>query len=208
MEVSLQNLAKRYNKEWIFKDLNYNLNAGEGYALIGSNGSGKSTLLQIISGYHLPSAGSVTYMRNGKSISPEEVFQYISISTPYMELIEEFTLKEHLVFHFKFRKIREDFTIDRIIESCLLQNARNKYIKNFSSGMKQRLKLALSFYTESELVLLDEPTSNLDNQGTQWYQDRVRELTQTNTTILIASNQNYEYEEFCPHHINLLEYKT
>ncbi|GAA0893266.1 hypothetical protein GCM10009122_29450 [Fulvivirga kasyanovii] len=208
MEVSLQNLAKRYNKEWIFKDLNYELKAGESYALVGSNGSGKSTLLQIISGYHLPSAGHITYINQGKQVPPEEVFQYISIATPYMELIEEFTLKEHLDFHFKFRKIREGYTIDRVMESCLLSNARDKYIKNFSSGMKQRLKLALSFYTQSELVLLDEPTSNLDNQGTKWYQERVRELKKTNATILIASNQDYEYEEFCTEYIDMLKFKN
>lgn len=208
MEVSLQNLAKRYNKEWIFKDLNYELKAGESYALVGSNGSGKSTLLQIISGYHLPSAGHITYMNQGKPVAPEDVFQYISVATPYMELIEEFTLKEHLDFHFKFRKIREGYTIDRVMESCLLSNARDKYIKNFSSGMKQRLKLALSFYTQSELVLLDEPTSNLDNQGTKWYQERVRELKKTNATILIASNQDYEYEEFCTEYIDMLKFKN
>lgn len=208
MEVSLHNLAKRYNKEWIFKDLSYELKTGESYALIGSNGSGKSTLLQIISGYHLPSAGHIAYINQGKQVAPEEIFQHISIATPYMELIEEFTLKEHLDFHFKFRRIREGYTIDRVMESCLLSNARNKYIKNFSSGMKQRLKLALSFYTQSELVLLDEPTSNLDNQGTKWYQERVRELKKTNTTILIASNQNYEYEEFCAEHIDMLKFKN
>ncbi|MBL6445975.1 ABC transporter ATP-binding protein [Fulvivirga sp. 29W222] len=208
MEVSLQNLAKRYNKEWIFKDLSYDLAAGECYALIGSNGSGKSTLLQIISGYHLPSAGSIAYMNQGAPIAPEHIFQHISISTPYMELIDEFTLREHLDFHFKFRKMREGYTVHKIIESCLLLSARDKYIKNFSSGMKQRLKLALSFYTESKLVLLDEPTSNLDNQGTQWYMERVRELRKTDATVLIASNQDYEYEEFCSEHIDLLKYKN
>ncbi|UII32613.1 ABC transporter ATP-binding protein [Fulvivirga ulvae] len=207
MDVSLQNLAKRYNKEWIFKGLSYELKTGESYALTGSNGSGKSTLLQIISGYHLPSAGNIIYKGQGGLIAQEEVFQHISIATPYMELIEEFTLKEHLDFHFKFRKMREGFTIDKIMESCLLLGARNKYIKNFSSGMKQRLKLALSFYTESDLVLLDEPTSNLDRQGTDWYQERMRQLRKTNATILIASNQEYEYEEFCMQYIDMLKYK-
>lgn len=207
MEVFLQKLGKRYNKEWIFRDLDYSLTSGSSYALVGSNGSGKSTLLQIISGYHLPSSGSIKYARNGKSIAADDIFRYISVSTPYMELIEDFTLKEHLEFHFKFRKLRKEYTIDKIIENCLLENARNKFIKNFSSGMKQRLKLALSFFTESELVLLDEPTSNLDNQGTSWYQEQVRELTKTDTTLIIASNQKYEYEEHCSEYINLLKFK-
>ena len=207
MEVSLHNLAKRYNKEWIFKDLSYDLKSGNNYALVGSNGSGKSTLLQIISGYHLPSAGSIIYSKNNKTVAAEDIYQYISLSTPYMELIEDFTLFEHLQFHFKFRKLRAHLNIDKVIQNCMLENARNKYIKNFSSGMKQRLKLALSFYTESELVLLDEPTSNLDVQGIAWYQEKVRELSQTDTTVIIASNQVHEYEEFCPEKINLLKFK-
>lgn len=207
MEISLQQLAKKYNKEWIFKDLTFLFKEGRNYALVGANGSGKSTLLQIISGYHLPSGGKIIYTQDGHRIPEEEVFRYISISAPYMELIEEFTLLEHLAFHFKFRKLREGYDIDSVVESCYLQNARHKYIKNFSSGMKQRLKLALSFYTESEIILLDEPTSNLDRQGTHWYQEQLGEITGGNSIIIIASNQSHEYEPYSPEIVDLQNYK-
>ncbi|ELR71811.1 ABC transporter, ATP-binding protein [Fulvivirga imtechensis AK7] len=207
MEISLQQLAKRYNKEWIFKDLTYTFNTGKSYALVGANGSGKSTLLQILSGYRLASSGKIIYQSDRIEVPADEVFSFISIATPYMELIEEFTLYEHLNFHFKFRKRRENYSIEDIMKSCYLQQSRDKIVKNFSSGMKQRLKLALAFYTESDLVLLDEPTSNLDEQGIAWYQDKLTELLNTSATVIIASNQKYEYQDFCTAQVNIHDYK-
>lgn len=208
MDILLQNLAKRYNKEWIFKDLTFEFKAAETYAIVGANGSGKSTLLQILSGYRLPSSGLIEYRSTNSTIPADEVFRYISIATPYMELIEEFTLYEHLSFHFKFRERRSSYSLDDIIESCYLKEARDKVVKNFSSGMKQRLKLALAFYTETDLILLDEPTANLDQQGIEWYQERVGELANAKTaTIVIASNQKNEYEAFCKEMLNIHDFK-
>lgn len=208
MDILLHNLAKRYNKEWIFKDLTFEFRAAETYAIVGSNGSGKSTLLQILSGYRLPSSGQIEYRSTKNVIPADEVFRYISIATPYMELIEEFTLYEHLSFHFKFRERKANCSIDDIIESCYLNDARDKIVKNFSSGMKQRLKLALAFYTETHLILLDEPTANLDQQGIEWYQERVGELVNARTaTIVIASNQKNEYEGFCNGMLNIHDFK-
>ena len=207
MEISLNQLSKRYNKEWIFKDLNYHFRAGNTYAITGSNGSGKSTLLQIISAYYLPSAGSITYTVKKEGISADAIYQHIAIATPYMELIEDFTLKEHLEFHFRFRSLRSGYSLKQIMENCGLEKSAHKQIKNFSSGMKQRVKLALSFYTDCKLVLLDEPTSNLDQQGVDWYQERVKELIATRTTLIIASNQSFEYEAYANGLINIQDYK-
>lgn len=208
MEISLRQLSKRYNREWIFKELSYELKAGESYAITGANGSGKSTLLQIISGYALPSAGLIEYRIGEDEIPAEEIYRYLTVATPYMELIEDFTLQEHLLFHYKFRRIRKPHTIEDIMKSSYLYDSRNKAVKNFSSGMKQRLKLALAFYTECELTLLDEPTSNLDQQGIEWYQLRMDELLTTGTMVIIASNQKYEYEKFCTTEINIHDFKA
>ncbi|MEX2336358.1 MAG: ATP-binding cassette domain-containing protein [Fulvivirga sp.] len=207
MEISLQQLSKRYNKEWIFRDLNYVFKAGNTYALVGANGSGKSTLLQIISGYRLPSSGKIIYSNNGTAVAGEEIYSSVAIAAPYMELIEEFTLLEHLKFHFKFRTLRANCTLNDVMESCYLLGAKDKYIKNFSSGMKQRLKLALALYTQTDLVLLDEPTSNLDAQGVIWYHDQLKELITAKNIVIIASNQAYEYENYCSEMIDLQLYK-
>ncbi|UII23274.1 ABC transporter ATP-binding protein [Fulvivirga ligni] len=209
MKISIEKLGKRYQNEWIFRNFNYTFYQGKGYALTGHNGSGKSTLLKIISGYHLFTEGQISYFseQSDNEIPIDSVFEHFTVATPYMELIEDFTLAEHLDFHFKFRKITDNISPKEIMEIAWLSNSAHKYIKNFSSGMKQRLKLALTFYTKSDYVLLDEPTSNLDAQGIDWYHAEIEKIASSDKTLIIASNQLEEYEKYCPEVINLTEIK-
>lgn len=209
MRISIEKLGKRYQNEWIFRNFNYTFHQGKGYALTGHNGSGKSTLLKIISGYHLFTEGHIRYFseQSDNEIPIDSVFEHFTVATPYMELIEDFTLAEHLDFHFKFRKITDNISPKEIMEIAWLSNSADKYIKNFSSGMKQRLKLALTFYTKSDYVLLDEPTSNLDAQGIEWYHAEIKKIASSDKTLIIASNQLEEYEKYCPEVINLTEIK-
>lgn len=202
--IELHQLGKRFNREVIFKELDYQFSAGRSYALTGANGSGKSTLLQIISGFSLPTDGKVSYFFNEVKIEDEQVYKHLAIATPYMEVIEEFTLRELLDFHFKFKKPKAGHTIDTIIELAYLSDAQNKFVKNFSSGMKQRLKLALAFFSSSEVILLDEPTTNLDEKGIEWYQQQLTELGEV--LLIIASNQKAEYDK-CQDVLSVMDYK-
>jgi len=204
MQIILENLGKKFNQEKIFTNLNYELHSGHSYALVGANGSGKSTLLQIIAGFLLPSKGEVRYIAES-DIPVEEIYQYLTIATPYMDVIEEFTLLELLQFHFKFKKTLGNMSIDDIIEKCYLNDARHKYIKYFSSGMKQRLKLALAFFSEGDIVLMDEPTSNLDIKGCDWYLEQIELVN--DKLIVIASNEPREYD-FCQNLIEIENYKS
>lgn len=203
-QVELQQLGKRFNREVIFKDLDYTFFQGKFYAITGSNGSGKSTLLQIISGFLLPSKGTVHYSSEEQVVEAEKVYRHLSLATPYMELIEDFTLYELFDFHFKFRDPRPGYPVDKIIDTAYLTPARDKYVKNFSSGMKQRTKLALALFSASDIVLLDEPTTNLDKQGIRWYRDLLEELN--SPLVIVASNQEEEYEG-CDEVINIENYK-
>lgn len=204
MEIALENLSKKYHREWIFKNINTKLISGKSYAITGPNGSGKSTFIQVIAGALIPSSGNIIY-QNGQNIPVEDVYQHLSFASPYLELIEEFTLTEFLQFHFKFKSIKTGMDINDIIEVTYLNDARNKYIKNFSSGMKQRLKLALCFFAETPIILLDEPTSNLDEKGINWYKDHIQNNT-SNKLVIIASNQKEEYTH-CNSIININDYK-
>lgn len=204
MKITLENLSKKYHREWIFKNFSAELVSGESYAITGPNGSGKSTLIQVISGALLPTSGTIVYAHQ-KIISPEDIYQHISIASPYLELIEEFTLFEFLQFHFKFKVIKKGMTIEDVINKTYLDSARNKYIKNFSSGMKQRLKLGLCFFSETPILLFDEPTSNLDEQGIAWYEEHIQSET-SEKLILIASNQKAEYAH-CRTIIDVNRYK-
>jgi ABC-type multidrug transport system ATPase subunit len=190
--IATKGLAKRFNREWIFKDLTYEFRSGNTYAITGSNGAGKSTLLQVVSGFIPPTAGSITYYPGKRLTSVEDIFQNIAVAAPYMELIDEFTLTEQINFHFRLKKSRHDLSTDQLISLMYLENAKNKYISNFSSGMKQRVKLALAFYTDAEIVLLDEPGTNLDSKAFAWYKTELMKLPK-NCLTLIASNNPLEY---------------
>lgn len=191
MKIEARNLSKRFNREWIFKNLNYQFTENF-YAITGPNGSGKSTLLQTLWGQMLPSAGEVIYSQNEKVIPAEDVFRHVAIATPYLELIDEFTLTEMVAFHFRFKKPRLDKTTQELLELFELSHARDKTIANFSSGMRQRLKLGLAFYSRTGVLFLDEPTTNLDKKAIAWYQLQLAAIP-SETMVLIASNQEHEY---------------
>lgn len=205
MEIILQNLGKKFVKEWIFRGLDMEISNENPLAITGPNGSGKSTLLQIISGHHLPTEGSVRYLHHEDEIKAEDIFEHLTIASPYLELIEEFSLDEFLNFHFHFKPLSNGLSSKNFKEIVYLAGNEKKRIKHFSSGMKQRLKLGLAFFTDSKICLLDEPTSNLDEQGINWYLEHIEKVIHKKL-IIVSSNQPKEYE-FCTRSIHIPEYK-
>lgn len=203
MTISLNNLGKRYNREWIFRNLTYTFAAGNSYAITGSNGSGKSTLLQVIAGAVTHSEGTIQYAISNAQCSAEEQFQHISIATPYMELIEEMTANEFLSFHTSFKKLAK--TSKEILEAVNLTNAADKQIRYYSSGMKQRLKLAQAFFSNTDVLLLDEPIINLDEEGIALYHQLINNCT-TNKLVIVSSNDKQEYG-FCNAIVEIGKYK-
>jgi ABC-type multidrug transport system ATPase subunit len=139
-----------------------------------------------------PTAGSLKYRSPATEIPAEEIYRHISIATPYMDLIDEFTLLEQMRFHFKFKARRSNMNDDEILEKMGLAHAKNKFISNFSSGMKQRLKLSLAFFSQTDIIFLDEPGTNLDQSSFEWYIGQLNALPK-NCLIFIASNQPAEY---------------
>ena len=201
VQISLQKAGKRFNKDWIFKDLDYSFEMGQHYALIGNNGSGKSTLLQTISGYATLSKGKIEW----GDYNTETIFQQISVAAPYLELIEEFTTIEQFEFHATFKTLQSAISVNDIIERIGLKNSAHKQIRYFSSGMKQRLKLALAILSDTPLLLLDEPCSNLDKEGYQLYAELIQQFAQ-HKLIIVGSNDPQEYA-FCQQQVNLMDYK-
>lgn len=205
LEIKMREASKRFQYEWIFKNITLDLAAGSKTAIRGSNGSGKSTLLKCISGLIPTSEGKITYFLNGVQIPDAEIYQQLVISAPYLELPEEFTLIELLRFHFKFKRNIGNISFDKMMETMFLKDHQNKQISQFSSGMKQRLKIGLCFFSDSPFILLDEPTSNLDERGINWYLEMVNEFGKERT-ILVCSNDAREYA-FCKNHIDVETYK-
>jgi ABC-type multidrug transport system ATPase subunit len=205
MKLSADKLGKRFNREWIFRNLSYQFEAGNTYAITGPNGSGKSTLMQILWGQLPATTGEIKYSFNDQLIAGEEIFRSVAIATSYMELVEEYTLKEMVTFHFQFKKTRGEKTPDQIIDLLELSHAADKQISAFSSGMRQRLKLGLALLADAPMVFLDEPTTNLDQKAIDWYIHHLAALPSA-SLILIASNQTHEYPVTAKK-INISDYK-
>jgi ABC-type multidrug transport system ATPase subunit len=205
MTITTEQIGKKYRKEWIFRRVDLTLNAGTSYTFVGPNGSGKSTLLQLLAGSLPATEGTLTYSLNGKALDPDGWFRYVSMAAPYLELVEELTLDELLTFHQTFKSYKQGLTPDNIADRLLLSHARNKQVKYFSSGMKQRVKLGLAFFSASPVVILDEPTANLDQQGVAWYHEQVRRLD-ANQLLLIGSNVPEEYD-FCENVLDMTQWK-
>jgi ABC-type multidrug transport system ATPase subunit len=203
--ITLNSIGRRFNRDWIFRRIDYTFLPDRSYAVLGSNGSGKSTLLQVLNGSLAPSEGKLNYEFDGKAIPAEEIFWQLSLAAPYMELIEEFTLSEVINFHFKFKPYKTGLNAAAIITLLDMEPHKNKSIRYFSSGMKQRLKLALAFCSDTPILMLDEPTSNLDTQGVDWYLGLVEQFSENRLTI-VCSNQEHEYS-FCGEQLRISDYK-
>ena len=203
MKVSLTDAGKRFNRDWIFRHLTYTFEEANSYAIIGPNGSGKSTLLQVISGSMIINEGKCEWTMNGKLT--EESFKQVSICAPYLEVVEEMTLKEFFEFHQGFKPFLPGITIDKIISILGLEKAVNKQIRYYSSGMKQRVRLAQAIFSDVPAVLLDEPCTNLDAAGVSLYHQLIIDHCK-DRLVIVSSNEEVEYR-FCKDRINISDYK-
>jgi ABC-type multidrug transport system ATPase subunit len=203
--LQVQNASKRFHREWIFKNLDLELSAGDTLAITGGNGSGKSTLLKCLSGAIPITQGSIEYRGATGILAEESWFRSLAIATPYLELPEEFTLNEALTFHFQFKKTLNQLTTQEILAILGLEKHQSKSISQFSSGMKQRVKLALAIFSEVPLLFLDEPTTNLDKQGVNWYLELIKRYAK-DRILVICSNEPREYD-FCEKKLSLEDFK-
>lgn len=207
VNITLNKVGKQYNSDWIFSDVSCEITPLNSTAVLGSNGSGKSTLLQVILSSITPTLGDVNYTRNGVQVNAENAFRLMSVSAPYIELVEEFTLEEMLNFHRRLKPCVRNLTAKEITIICKLEKSFHKLIRDFSSGMKQRVKLALAILSDTPVLILDEPTSNLDQAGIEWYVDLVSQYKK-NRTVIVSSNSILHEYDFCNSFINLEDYKT
>jgi len=205
VQIFIENAGKKFNAEWVLRGLNLHFRAGRNYAFTGANGSGKSTLIQLMTGQCPLSEGKIRFVDHNGPIDEDSWFRYVVLAAPYLELVEEFTLSELVAFHSRFKPLKNKLPVSGIIDFARLSTSRDKPVRYFSSGMKQRLKLALAFQTDVPVVFLDEPTSNLDAEGIRWYRESVSGLTE-NQLLVIGSNQEYEYD-FCGEIIPMSRFK-
>ncbi len=202
--ILVEKAGKKFYKDWIFRDVNISLKANDSLAILGPNGSGKSTLLQMLAGIVTSSEGKITHSFDNKKVEASEVFNYISFASPYLELIEEFTLEDIVRIHFKFKKPVASFSNDDIIAHTELGQSARKIFKYFSSGMKQRVKLTLALLSDVPIMLLDEPASNLDKEAVKWYRSLIEKYALGKLIVVCSNHQPDEYD-FCKQIFSLMK---
>lgn len=191
MEIRLNKLSKRFGTKWLFQDINYTFKQGNVYALTGRNGSGKSTLLKILAGYLKPSKGEINWVEGEVSLENEIIHKKISFTAPYVKLPEEMSLEEVVNFYINFKPFQNSMSIATFAERIQLMNEIYNPLHQFSMGMMQRVKLGLALFGGCPIILLDEPTSNLDLVGKRWFFDLLNTIT-TSSIVIMASNEAEE----------------
>lgn len=204
MNITLEKAGKRFNRDWIFRNFSFEFKAGGKYAITGPNGSGKSTLLQVLAGSMNTTEGCVDWVGTDVKLTSENVYRHIAIVAPYLELIEEMTAKEFLEFHSVFKKLI--LPADEILAIIGLDKTTGKQIRNFSSGMRQRVKLAQAIFSDVPCLFLDEPCTNLDSAGYELYNKLIDQFC-GNRLLIVSSNDLNEYD-FCDYRINVMDFKT
>lgn len=195
-----ENLTKKFNRKIIFEKLNFELFQGSSTAITGRNGSGKSTLIKIIANLISSSSGNLHISHNSEQVKKENFYRYTGFVSPYLNLYDEFTGRENLEIVADIRGISRE-NIDNVLRRVGLYDRRNDLLKIYSSGMKQRLKIAFSILHNPQILLLDEPTSNLDSDGVGIVDDIADEYKK-DRILIIATNDSHE-KSLCENEINL-----
>jgi ABC-type multidrug transport system ATPase subunit len=192
VKILVSNLGKRYGFQFVIRKVDFTIDYGEILGLSGRNGAGKSTIMQMVSGYLSPSEGSVRYEVKDQVIERENIYTYISYTAPYIDMPPKLTIEE-LFSHYKFFKKVSMEHYKEFIEYCEIDDQGDKFIENFSSGMKQKIALGLNLVTLSDLMLFDEPTSYLDTQAKEWFYKKIL-LQKGQKTVIIASNDSEDFK--------------
>lgn len=206
IDIKLINAGKKFGREWIFRKVSLDIVAGQKIAILGLNGSGKSTLLQALTGYLTLNEGELSYSINQQKIEGDKQYNHISLASPYLELVEDFTLQEQIEHANIYKAFLNDLTTATIIELSGLAAHKDKYIKLFSSGMKQRLKLTLAILADAPILFLDEPTTNLDATVIDWYKNMIAKYAM-HKTIIVCSNSIKDEYGFCDKIISMEDFK-
>lgn len=204
MSISLSGIGKKYNRNWLFRDMDEDFKTGDSISFLGRNGSGKSTLLKMVSGNIRPTQGVVSWNLDGKELSVDQYHHHFAIATPYLDLIEEFSGREMLDFHFGLKPITEGQSTDSLLDMTGLSQHADVKMKYYSSGMKQRIRLLTALFADVEVLLLDEPCTNLDKTGIDWYRKTMADLV-NKRLVVVASNQEHEYD-FCQRQLSIENY--
>ncbi|WP_020569946.1 ABC transporter ATP-binding protein [Neolewinella persica] len=191
LRIELTGVGKRFGRHWIIREFSDVFTSGSQIGIRGRNGSGKSTLLRLLCGQLTPSRGQVEFNIDGKKIDVGQIYQHVSWTGPYLEIVEELTIAEFLRFHFTLKPLLPHLALAAIPAMLELDHVRNRKLSDCSSGMRQRVLLGSALYANTSLLLLDEPTVTLDEEAITWFQDQLA-ANRHDRLVVIASNDEQD----------------
>lgn len=202
-------LGRKFGRHWVFRGLDVTLRAGEPTAILGPNGSGKSTLLSLLAGWAPPTEGYTAYCFDGQTLEDDNLYRYTALAAPYLDLPDELTVAEVTEFQARLKPWRTGVLDSKevVAQARLDGPLAHRRVRDLSSGMRQRLRLALALLSDARFVLLDEPTANLDRTGIEWYHELVARTCTLERLVLVASNVAEEVA-FCTRALSLPDFAT
>ncbi|MBC7449460.1 MAG: ATP-binding cassette domain-containing protein [Hymenobacteraceae bacterium] len=207
--LTAHGLGRRFGRQWVFRDLTFDFRAGEPTAILGPNGAGKSTLLSVLAGWAPATKGTTTYFLNGQTLNADDLYRYTALAAPYLDLPDELTVAEAAAFQAQLKPWRPEVvgSADVLAQARLDGPLAHRHVRDLSSGMRQRLRLAFALFSSAQLVVLDEPTANLDRTGIGWYHEIIARTCTPERLVLVASNVPEEYS-FCSRALNLADFAS
>lgn len=203
--IEATKLGKEYHYQAVFHQLSHRFDGEQAIAVLGDNGSGKSTLLQVLSGMTEATQGNVKWFLEGKKLPDFRWYEFLSFCSPHFNFDSRFTVEEILKQYQNVKRFQKDLTCDDLIEMMNFQSHRFKLMNELSSGMNQRVRLVLTICADVPVLFLDEPCSNLDQKGVEWYHELISNYA-AGKLIFVASNDSRE-TRFCTDQLSLMDYK-
>ncbi|MDZ7805504.1 MAG: ABC transporter ATP-binding protein [Gracilimonas sp.] len=188
ISVKATDLSKKFNNKVIFQGLSFEHRNGV-FGIAGDNGSGKSTLLKCLAFLLRPNSGNIEWMNSKQSLSQKEVKSRLGYAAPYINLYAELTVAENLQFLKEARgKISREEDLNSLLKRCQIIHLKDQLFGSLSTGQQQRAKLAAALVNEPEILMLDEPGSNLDKDGHLLVSSIIESEVKKGALIILASN--------------------
>ncbi len=195
-QLTVAELTKRFTRKPIFAPVSFSAKQGEIVALCGANGSGKSTLLKIIAGLVTPSSGEVEWKLSEKKLTVDDLSIHIGFVAPYLELYRELTAIEHVQFIADLKNIKctNEEAIALLTHFGLQADiaSGDRFVGQYSSGMKQRVALAMASVGNPSILLFDEPSATLDEAGIAILFSHIHSSVAKGKIVIIATNDERE----------------
>lgn len=193
IELNVTKLTKKFGSKPVLTDVSFSCSSTV-LGISGSNGSGKSTLLKCISGLIKQSSGTVTWKINGSEIPKTDLKNHLGYAAPYVQYYEELSVMENLQFILDLNSHRKLNSPEHLLERFDIKKLSQNLYGELSTGQQQRVKLAGALIHQPEILILDEPGSNLDKKGRSAVEDIVSTERENGHMIILASNQAYELD--------------